>query len=247
MKIVATIEARMTSTRLPGKVILPLAGKPVLERLVERVKRSKYVNEIVVATTINETDEPIIALCEHLHINYYRGSEDDVLQRVLNAAKVNKADIICELMGDSPFIDPILIDNVITSHLSGNYDYTSNFLNINTFPLGFAVQVFSLNVLERVASLTNDPIDHVHVSCFIYQNPQIFKLNGVVANAETFAPDIRLAIDTESDYELISKVFNELYKKNPEFSAKDIVKYLLDNPKLLFINKHIKSKDIKEG
>lgn len=247
MKIVATIEARMTSTRLPGKVLLPLGGKPVLERLIERVKRSKYIDEIVVATTVKATDNPVVELCERLNVKYFRGSEEDVLERVLNAARTFNADMICELMGDSPLIDPVIIDQTITAHLAGNYDYTSNFFPENTFPMGFAVQVFPLSVLERVASLTDDPVDHAHVSCFIYHNPRLFRLNGVVANAEVSAPNIRLCLDTKSDYELVTKVFDALYRENSGFLAKDAVRYLSANPDLLSINRNTKPKAIEEG
>ena len=124
MKIIGTIEARMGSSRLTGKVMLPLGGKPVLERLIERVSMSRYIDKIVVATTEKDKDQPIVDLCEKLNVNCFRGSEEDVLDRVLKAAKSVHGDIICELMGDSPFLDPILIDNTITAHLSGNYDYT---------------------------------------------------------------------------------------------------------------------------
>jgi spore coat polysaccharide biosynthesis protein SpsF len=247
MKITATIEARMTSSRLPGKVLMPFGGVPALEVLVKRVSRARYIDEIVVATTVNDTDEPIAALCKKLGVACWRGSEDDVLQRVLDAAQHSKADLICELMGDSPFIDPLLIDHAITSHLSGSYDYTSNFFPVNTFPLGFAVQVFPVEILERVEQLTQDPVDRSHVSCFIYHNPRLFRLNGVAANAENSGPDIRVALDTQNDYELMTKVFDALVPANPEFRARDVVAYLRENPGLLLLNRHIRPKAIEEG
>jgi spore coat polysaccharide biosynthesis protein SpsF len=247
MKIVATIEARMGSTRLPGKVLLPLGGKSVLEVLINQVSHSKYVDEIVVATTTKDKDDAIVELCKKMGTTYYRGSENDVLDRVLNAAKSVNADIICELMGDSPFLDPVLIDNTITAHLSGLYDYTSNYIPENTFPMGFAVQVFPVSVLDKVSKLTNDPIDRVHVSCFIYHNPKIFKVQGVTATPQIHAPDIRLSLDTKSDYELITKVYDSLYQKGKCFFVKDIVTFLRSNPELCLINKDIKQKELSEG
>lgn len=247
MKITATIEARMTSSRLPGKVLMPFGGVPALELLISRVSRARYIDEIVVATTVNDTDKPIAELCARLGVRCWRGSEEDVLQRVLDAAQSSRADLICELMGDSPFIDPLLIDHTITSHLSGSYEYTSNFFPVNTFPLGFAVQVFPVDVLERVEHLTRDPVDRAHVSCFIYHNPRLFRLNGVAANAENFGPDIRVALDTQSDYELMTKVFDALSPGNPEFRARDVVAYLRENPGLLMVNRHIRPKAIEEG
>ena len=247
IRIVGTIEARMGSSRLPGKVLLPLGGKPVLERLIERVSRARYIDEIVVATTIRDRDQPIVDLCEKLGVNHYQGSEDDVLDRVLKAAKSADADIICELMGDCPFLDPILIDNTITAHLSGAYDYTSNFFPENTLPMGFAVQLFPISVLEKVAELTQDPIDRLHVSNFIYHNPRLFKLQGVIAKPQIFAPDIHLSLDTEYDYRLICKVFDALHKKSECFLIQDVVRYLRGHPKLCLINKDTKKKAIHEG
>ncbi len=247
MKIVGTIEARMGSTRLPGKVLLPLGGKPVLERLIERVSRSRYLDKIVVATTTKDSDQPIVDLCDRIGVSFFRGSEDDVLDRVIKAAKSVDADIICELMGDSPLLDPILIDNTITAHLSGNYDYTSNFFPENTFPMGFAVQVFPISVLKRVAKLTQNPVDRVHVSCFIYHNPKLFTLQGVSANPQIYAPDLRLSLDTKNDYELICHVFEALSKKNTYFLSKDIVNYLRSHPELCLINKDVRQKAIDEG
>lgn len=247
MRIVATIEARMASTRLRGKVLLPIHGKAALHMMIERVKKARYIDDIVVATTTNPEDGQIEALCKILNVGCYRGSEEDVLSRVLEAAKANKADLICELTGDSPLIDPVLIDSVITTHLSGSHDYTSNCLNQQTFPIGVSVQVFSVSALERAAKLTSDPIDRVHVSCFIYHNPRIFKLKGVVADAESFGPDIRITLDTQEDYALIRNIFDALYKNGEVFLTKDVVKYMRSNPDLFGINRHIRQKSIDEG
>jgi spore coat polysaccharide biosynthesis protein SpsF len=247
LKIVATVEARMGSSRLPGKVLKPLGGKPVLERLIERVSKSRYLDEIIVATTTEKNDNAIADLCNLLGVKCYRGSENDVLGRVLKAAKSIDGDIICELMGDSPLIDPLVIDQSIVAHLSGNYDYTSNFFPENTFPMGFAVQVFPVDILQRVAEITQDPIDRVHVSCFIYQNPKLFKLQGVAALPQLAATDIRLSLDTKDDYKLICRVFEDLHKNNPDFLLKDIVQHLRKNPELLLINAHVIQKNIDEG
>lgn len=247
MKIAATIEARMGSSRFPGKVLMPLGGRPVLERIVERVSKARYVDEVVVATTVKEADDKIVELCEKIGAKYYRGSEDDVLDRVLNAAKSVGADTICELMGDSPMLDPVIIDNVITGHLSGVYDYTSNFYPENTYPMGFAVQVFPVAVLERVARLTQDPIDRVHVTCFIYQHPEMFTLNGVCASPAIRSPEYRLSLDTREDYEVIGKVFDALYPSTPGFECKDIVGFLREHPEIARINSAVRQKAIEEG
>ena len=166
MKIVATIEARMTSSRLPGKVLMPIMGKPMLAYLIERLKRSR-VDEIVVATTDRPTDDLIEQLATNLGVGCFRGSEEDVLGRVLLAAKSVGADVIVEITGDCPLIDPDIVDQVLDVYLSQQVDYASNTLK-RTYPRGLDVQVFSTNLLDEVNILTSDPIDHENVSLYIY-------------------------------------------------------------------------------
>lgn len=247
MKIVATIEARMTSSRLPGKVLMPLAGRPALERMVERVRMARYIDEIVVATTTNDQDEPVEQLCRDLGIRCFRGSEDDVLARVLGTADLVGADLICELTGDCPLIDPFIVDQVILAHLSGNYDYTSNIFNERTYPDGLDVQVFWTDVLRRVDQLTDDPIDRVHVSCYIYHNPKLFRLHGVYATPDQFGPDMRITLDTREDYELINRLFEEMEEQKQFFFGADIVSWLKDNPDALSINRRVRTKALEEG
>lgn len=243
LKIVSTIEARMTSTRLPGKILKPILGRPVLEFLIERLQHVALIDEIVVATTTNSTDDPIVNLCTRLDIKYFRGSEEDVLIRVLNAAKSASADIIVEITGDCPLIDPTIIEDCLKSFLDGNYDYVSNTIE-RSYPDGLDVQVFPVSVLEEVNFLTKDPIDHEHVSLYIYKHPERYKLKNLKANGDLFWPELGITLDTQEDYELISDIFEELYPKNPRFSALDIVKLLHDKPELLEINRHIKRKEI---
>lgn len=242
MKIIATIEARMTSTRLPGKVLKPITGRPVLELLIERLQRAKYLDEIVVATTINDTDEPIIDLCERLNIKYFRGSEEDVLKRVLDAAKSVSADLIVEITGDCPFVDPDIVDEYIQVFLNGEYDYVSNTIR-RSFPIGFDVQVFPVSVLEKVNALTFDPVDHEHVSIYIYEHPERYRLKNMEADEDMFWPNLGVTLDTQEDYELIRSIFEELYPQNNAFSALDVIKLLRGKPELISINRHIKRKN----
>lgn len=243
IKIAATIEARMTSTRLPGKVLKPILGRPVLELLIERLQRVKYLDEIVVATTINDTDQPIIDLCNRLNVKYFRGSEEDVLKRVLDAAKSVSADLIVEITGDCPLLDPHIVEECIKTFLDGNYDYVSNAIE-RSYPDGLDVQVFPVSVLEEVDSLTKDPVDHEHVSLYIYRHPERYRLLNLKAKGDLFWPELGITLDTQEDYELIKDIFEELYPKDPRFSASDIVKLLHDKPELLEINRHIKRKEI---
>lgn len=245
-RIVATIEARMTSSRLPGKVILPLAGKPALERMIERVKRSRYVDEVVVATTINAADDCLEDLAKRLGVGCYRGSELDVLDRVLKAAQKFSADIIVELTGDCPLMDWRLVDRGIEDFFATGVDYSANDLK-TTYPIGFDVQVFPTAVLAEVSNLTNDPIDRVHVSYYIYSHPDKFKVHNWEAEADSLGPEFRVTLDEQADYELIKIIFDNLLKIREDFTASDVVNFLRKNLELSKINQHVRQKDIQEG
>ena len=245
-KIVALIEARMTSFRLPGKVLLPLAGIPSLECMISRIQGSHYLDDVVVATTVNIEDGPIEDLCLRIGCQYYRGSEDDVLQRVLDAAHEKKADLIVEITGDCPLIDHRHIDHLIDLYYSGDYDYASNIIE-RSFPDGFDVQVFPTKVLEIVDQLTDDPIDRVHVSYYIYTHPERFKLVNWRAEGEMYWPELGLTLDEQDDYELLRIIYEKLMPINKDFSAEDVVSLLRRNPKYLEINAHVRRKTASEG
>lgn len=241
-KIVATIEARMTSTRLPGKVLMPLAGKPNLERLIERLRRSAYIDDVIVATTSNSQDDAIVALCEKLDCTHHRGSEDDVLLRVLEAAQSNEADIIVEICGDDPLIDWRHVDRLVELFFKDGYDYVSNNLN-KSFPIGFDVQVFPTAILDEVNRISKDVYDHEHVSLYIYNHPEKYKLGELVAEGKMKRRDIRLTLDTKEDYMLLNTIFEKLVPKNRDFSAEDVIDLFNNEPSLADINKEIKQKD----
>lgn len=245
-KIIATIEARMTSSRLPGKVLLPLASSPALQRIIERIRRSRYVDDVVVATTVNVEDGPIEDLCVKIGCRYHRGSKEDVLQRVLDAAHESKADLIVEITGDCPLIDHRHIDHSIELYYAGDHDYVSNAIE-RSFPDGFDVQVFPTRVLEIVNKLTDDPIDRVHVSYYIYTHPERFKFVNWRAEGETFWPGLGLTLDERDDYELLKIIYEKLMLINEDFSAEDVVSLLRNNPKYLEINANIRRKTAGEG
>ena len=244
MKTVAIVEARMTSTRLPGKHMLPILGKPMLELLIERLKRANFLNQIVVATTQNPTDDVIEQLAHSIGVGCFRGSEDDVLDRVLRAAHANEAEVIVEITGDCPLIDPIVLDQVIQIYLTNNVDYVSNGLKM-TYPRGMDVQVFSTAVLEKVARLTLDSIDHEHVSLYIYEHPEIFTLFNVESDLPEKYWDVRLTVDTQEDFQLIKAIYELLYPQNPTFTLYDIVDLLKKRNVLLELNRNIKQKKVR--
>src|SRR3989338_353435 len=175
-KIICTIECRMTSSRLPGKVLMDaIAGKSMLEIMIERVKREQHIQEIVLATTVNKTDDLIELLAKKINVSCFRGSEEDVLSRVLGAAKKFKGDIIVELTGDCPIIDPEIISQVIDCYIHNDCDYASTG-NPITYPEGMDIQVYSAKLLERADAEGKTPEDREHVSWYIVKNPVKFKL-----------------------------------------------------------------------
>jgi spore coat polysaccharide biosynthesis protein SpsF len=238
MKIIATIEARMTSSRLPGKVLLPAQGAPMLARMVQRLKMVPSLDGIVVATTVNAADDPIEALAAELGIGCWRGSEDDVLKRVLDAAHAFEADVIVELTGDCPLIDPVIVEHCIQAYRAAGVDYLSNVLE-RTFPIGMDTQVFATSILDDVARRTLDPTDHEHVSLYIYRHPELYSLKNLAAPPELRDPDLRLTLDTPQDYQLIDQVFAALLPQGPGFPLGDILALLQARPDLRRINDHV--------
>jgi spore coat polysaccharide biosynthesis protein SpsF len=220
---VATIEARMSSSRLPGKVLAPILGRPMLELLIERVQRAALLDGIVVATTTNPADDAIAQLAQHLGIGCYRGSESDVLARVLEAAETFSADVIVELTGDNPVIDPAVIDLVVKRYREWGCDYVSNTLQ-RTFPLGLDTQVFATEVLRRVATLTDNPSDREHVSIYIYSHPEEFTLCNVTSDLPADAAQLRLTVDSIEDLERVRRIYEQLYPASPEFTTEDVLR-----------------------
>ena len=244
MKIVSTIEARMSSTRLPGKTLNEIVGKPMLELLIERLKRAKKVAEIVVATTAEPEDEFITRLAERIGVKWFRGSSEDVLDRVLQAAKAHQADIIVEMTGDNPLLEPQLVDEAIDIYLNGDYDYVSNAIK-ETYPDGLNVQVFSVAMLDEVARTTNDPADRENVSLYIYEHPEKYRLFNMEAPPEYRYPEYRWTVDTDEDFQFAGAIYENLYYQKPDFSIADIMQLLKEKPELLKINTHIKQKPVR--
>lgn len=238
-KCVAIVQARMTSSRLPCKVLLPLGGKPVLQNIIERLRRSKYVDEVVIATTTNQADDAIIELCDSLNCSYYRGSEDDVLNRVLEAAKKFDTDIIVELTADCPCLEGVFVDDMI-EQLEG-YDYISNVIQ-RRFPRGYDTQVFWIKTLERADKEVDNSVDRQHVSSWIYKNPKNFGKYKVknMGLEKLDLSNLRLTLDTETDYQLLQFVFGAF--SNNLFTLREITGLVWQYPELFELNKHIEQK-----
>ena len=244
MRVVATIEARMTSSRLPGKVLMDIEGKPMLSHVIQRAKRIKCVDQVVVATTTNKTDDQVVDLAEKMDAGVFRGSEDDVLVRVLEASRKNNADIIIEITGDMPLIDSTVVDEAYRFFIEGRYDYVSEISMKNsdkwnekmTFPLGFGAEIYRAAILEETAMLTDDPKDHEHVTSYIINHPEKFRLGGLQAEgrfASVRRPDIHLAVNTQGDMDLVREIFKTVYKGNPQFTIFNVIEFLNKNPGVL--------------
>jgi spore coat polysaccharide biosynthesis protein SpsF len=244
MKIIASIEARMTSTRLPGKVLMNSIGKPMLAIQIERIKKSKFINEIWVSTTINEQDIDIVNLAQKLDIKWHRGSEIDVLKRVVDTTIKARADIVVQLTGDCPLIDPEIIDQVINIYIHNSFDYVSNSL-IRSFPRGLDVSVMSAEILLKSLKDAKNEVHHEHIGLSIYENPEKYKLFNIFAPMKLCRPDIRITLDTIEDYYLINAVYKNLYRKNINFSALNIINFLDKNPKINNLNSHIQQKPVR--
>lgn len=238
MMISAIIQARMGSTRLPGKVLKEVLGKPILWHLINRIKKAKLTNKIIIATTKNEIDRPILKFAEENGIKNYAGSEENVLDRYYQAAKKFNADPIVRITADCPLIDPEIIDSVVRYYLDNEYDYVANTLVPSTFPDGMDVEVFSFKNLEKIWKEATLPSQREHVTFYFWQNPEIFSV-GRYDLPEDLSK-YRLTLDYPEDLVLIKIIFEELYPKNSRFSLYDIVEFLRSNPELQKINSHIR-------
>jgi spore coat polysaccharide biosynthesis protein SpsF len=235
----------MAATRLPGKVMLPLAGAPMLQRLVERLRPCRSLDEIVVATTVSAPDRAIADLCERIGCRAHRGPVEDITMRLLEAAA--GADVIVQITGDCPLVDPEHVDKTVGLLLEQNADYAANSLNGVTFPLGFDVRCFTMAALRRAAELSDDPVDRVHGSYFIYRHPQMFRLAGWDAPDDCRWPDLRLTVDEPADYELVRRVFEHLYPIRPGFGVRDVIALLRDRPDWVSLNSAVRQKAPAEG
>lgn len=249
MKIGAIVQARTLSTRLHDKVLKELpynSGITVLQQVIRRLKNSDRINEVIIATTAHEEDKRILEIAEHETVKWFKGSKHDVLSRYYLAAKENRIDVIVRITSDCPCIDPDIINIVIDKHVETNADYTSNRL-LRTFPHGLDTEVLSFNALAKAHYEAKNDFEREHVCPYIYRTkPDMFRIVGVEASSELYAPDIRITLDTEEDYALLCAIFDYLYPENEIFRAKEIISLFNEKPWLKLINQKIVQKKIFE-
>lgn len=240
--IVCIIQARTGSSRLPNKIFLDLGGKKVLGRVIERVKDSRLVNKIVVASPDKKEDDVIE---EYVKKNYpevgvYRGSENDVLNRYYQAARKFEADVVIRITSDCPLMDASVIDKVIQSFFDQDVDYASNVLAERNYPRGLDVEIFSFKVLERIWQEAKDDDDREHVTLYLRKHPEIFYTYSVL-NEKNYSK-YRLTLDQEEDYKIISLIYKKLLPQKENFGLLDIINLLKKEPELVEINKNVEQK-----
>jgi spore coat polysaccharide biosynthesis protein SpsF len=235
VKTIAIVEARRTSRRLPGKVMKPFLGRPALAVLVDRLRRARTLDGIVIATTVNATDDPVAALARAEGVGLHRGSEEDVLGRVLGAGRASGADVIVEITGDCPLLDPAVVDVCVEHYRRGGYDFVANTVPESeaAYPTGMDVRIFATALLARLDAATRDPRDREHVSLHFWEHPQEYRLGFVAAPADLRWPEVCIVLDEPSDYEMLREVYEALHPTNPEFGLREILDYLRQRPDMV--------------
>jgi spore coat polysaccharide biosynthesis protein SpsF len=239
VNVVAIIQARMGSTRLPGKVLMDISGATMLSRVVSRVKQAKLLNQIVVATSDKSIDDLIVKETERLKVFSFRGSENDVLDRYYQAALSFGADVVVRVTSDCPLIEPTIVDEVINAFLDGGIDYSSNTL-VRTYPRGLDVEVFSVSALKKAWEQAKKDYQRVHVTPFLYENPDLFKLQSITSGSDY--SKYRWTVDTPDDLKLVRRIY-ELLGDDVVFSWRDIIALIEKHPELETINSHINQKE----
>ncbi|HYG87180.1 MAG TPA: glycosyltransferase family protein [Azospirillum sp.] len=234
MRTIAVIQARMTSTRLPGKVLMIAAGRPMLAHQVERVRRSTELDGIVIATTTNATDDPVAEFARSAGVGVFRGSEEDVLGRVHGAAAGEGAELVVRLTGDCPLIDPEIIDRVVDRlRADPPIDYATSGMP-RTWPLGLDAEAMTFTALSAAQREAVDPYDREHVTPFIYRQPERFRLASVRSMEDLGRH--RWTLDEPADLDLIRRILDALYSRKPAFGYRDVLDLLAEHPDWSQIN-----------
>jgi spore coat polysaccharide biosynthesis protein SpsF len=243
MKIVAIIQARMGSSRLPGKVLTDLGGVAVLDRVLNRLARSRLMQESLVATTVEPADDAIVEHCARAGRKVFRGSELDVLDRYYQAARFIEADVVVRITSDCPVIDPEVTDATIRAFLDRSADYASNIL-VRTYPRGLDAEVMTVQALERSWRESTKAYQREHVTPYIYENPGKFKLHGIENDAD--CSQHRWTVDTPEDLQLLRAIYARFGGRD-DFGWREVLELVESDPSLADINRHIAQKAVHEG
>jgi spore coat polysaccharide biosynthesis protein SpsF len=243
MKIVAIVQARMGSSRLPRKVLMDLGGAIVLDRVLNRLGRSELIQESLVATTVEPADDAIVEHCERAGRKVFRGAELDVLDRYYQAAKFIEADAVVRITSDCPVIDPAVTDATIRAFLERRADYASN-TRVRTYPRGLDTEVMTVQTLQRAWRESTKPYQREHVTPYIYENPGEFKLHGIENDAD--CSQHRWTVDTPEDLQLLRTIYERLGGRD-DFGWREVLELVESDPSLADINRHIAQKAVHEG
>lgn len=243
MKTVIISQARMTSTRLPGKILKEVLGKPLLEYQIERLKRVANADSLIIATTTNASDDIVAGFCDRLGVPCFRGSENDVLARYYHAARECGAEIVVRVTSDCPLIDPDIVSAVIGRYKGGQqpFDYVSNTL-VRTYPRGMDTEVFSFSVLAEAYHEACLPPHREHVTPFFYCQPDRYTLGSVENTADH--SKYRWTVDTPEDFKLIKAIIETVYPRNPRFTMQDCLEAYRQHPHWFTINNHVEQKKL---
>ncbi len=236
MSVLCVLQARVSSSRLPGKVLMPLVGEPMLARQLERIRRAKRLDALTVATSDQPSDDGISALCANLGVDCFRGDLDDVLDRFYRAAVPYRPDHVVRLTGDCPLTDPALLDALVDLHTSGGYDYSSN-VHPRTYPDGLDAEIFTFDLLEWAWREATSPAERSHVTPFMYESA-----TGIRQGSQQDGEDrahLRWTVDYREDYEFVRRVFEALYVRNPAFDTDDVYELLRSHPEIAAVNAHL--------
>jgi spore coat polysaccharide biosynthesis protein SpsF (cytidylyltransferase family) len=232
VKIAAIVQARMQSTRLPGKVLSEIHGQPMLQRVVQRVQKAELLDEVIVATSAHVSDDPIADFCRQRNIPHFRGNRHDVLDRYLQAAKHYALSTIVRLTADCPLLDPGVIDRIVGTFNADRYDYCSNTIEC-TYPDGLDTEVFSFAALEKAWQQASLLSQREHVTRYIVENPERFRLINVSAPEDHSA--LRWTVDEPQDLEFVRRIYSAIDRD--QFSMQEVLDVLMANPDLHDINK----------
>jgi spore coat polysaccharide biosynthesis protein SpsF len=236
------VQARMGSTRLPGKIMKKVLDKTLLEYQLERLLRVKHADQVLIATTDHGEERPIVELCHKLGVPFFRGPEHDVLARYYGAATAYEANVVVRITSDCPLIDPAVVDKVISFYLAhqGEYDYVSNTFPELTYPRGMDVEVFSFLALKEAYAEAVDQAEREHVTIFIKRRQEKYRIKNLPYKQDY--SHYRWTVDTPEDFELINKMISALYPTNPNFTLEDCLNLLAQHPEWTKINEQIKQK-----
>ncbi|WP_440911610.1 cytidylyltransferase domain-containing protein [Candidatus Pelagibacter sp.] len=241
MKIVSIVQARMNSSRLPGKVLMKINGKPMISFLTDRLRKLKKIDQIIIATTKNKKDDQIVSFCKKNKLDFYRGSEKNVLKRIFDAANFFKADIILFITGDCPLIDIGIIEKQLIYFIRNRkkLDYLGNSF-IRSYPVGMDFQIFNFNTLKKNFKISKKRLEQEHVTLGIKRNSNQFKIKNLVASKNLFWPELGLTLDEKEDFILIKKIILYFKNKNKNyFNCSNIINLLKKKNNWIKINSHI--------